>query len=271
MIRSDYVGNSNDSYWLTNARALMTGPAPLGFSPLYGKTGVEQKLRTRVGFRQLEDELVQRKHFKPEDLQRLAFANRVHAAELVLPQLLPICESNGDSVIRAACKALASWDRRAELNSRGAVLFREFWNVGSAIPGKWATPFNPADPVNTPAGVSTAAAPAMMVALKQAAVKLQRLGIALDARLGDYQDDTRNGVRVPMHGAIGDSDGSYNSIHMSGERATYRPSPSTTRDRSHRRCLCTASLWIRSRRGTRTSCRCSRRSSGPRCRSRRKP
>jgi acyl-homoserine-lactone acylase len=217
MIRSDYVGNSNDSYWLTNARALMTGPAPLGFSPLYGKTGVEQKLRTRVGFRQLEDELLQRKHLKPDDLQRLAFANRVHAAELVLPQLLPMCESNGDSAIRAACKALASWDRRAELDSRGAVLFREFWNVASAIPGKWATPFNPADPVNTPAGVSTAAAPAMMAALKQAAVKLQRLGIALDARLGDYQDDTRNGVRVPMHGAIGDVDGSYNSIHMSGE------------------------------------------------------
>lgn len=217
MIRSDYVGNSNDSYWLTNARALLTGPAPLGFSPLYGKTGVEQKLRTRVGFRQLEDELLRRKHLKPEDLQRLAFANRVHAAELVLPRLLPMCESNGDSVIRAACKALASWDRRAELDSRGAVLFREFWNVASAIPGKWATPFNPMDPVNTPAGVSAAAAPAMLAALKQAAVKLQRLGIALDARLGDYQDDTRNGVRVPMHGAIGDVDGSYNSIHMAGE------------------------------------------------------
>jgi acyl-homoserine-lactone acylase len=54
----------------------------------------------------------------------------------------------------------------------------------------------------------------MFDALKGAADKLKGLGIPLDARLGDYQDDTRNGVRVPLHGGIGDIDGSYNSIHM---------------------------------------------------------
>jgi acyl-homoserine-lactone acylase len=217
MIRADYVGNSNDSYWLTNARALLTGPAPFGFSPLYGKTAVEQKLRTRVGFRQMEDELAQHKHFKLEDLQRLAFANRVHAAELVLPQLLPLCLQGNDTTLRAACKTLGEWDRRADLDSKGAVLFREFWNAASTIPNKWAVPLNAADPVNTPSGVSKAAAPAMLAALKQAAEKLRALRIPLDGRLGDYQDDTRNGVRVPVHGAIGDIDGSYNSVHMASE------------------------------------------------------
>ena len=29
-----------------------------------------------------------------------------------------------------------------------------------------------------------------------------------------YQTDIRNGVRVPVHGGIGDIDGSYNSVHM---------------------------------------------------------
>ncbi|MGZ5202616.1 MAG: penicillin acylase family protein [Telluria sp.] len=217
MIRSDYVGNSNDSYWLTNARALLTGPAPYGFSPLYGKTKVEQKLRTRVGFRQLEDELVQHRRFKMDDVERLAFADRVHAAELVLPQLIGDCKGQGDRVVQAACKALANWDRRAELDSRGAVLFREFWNTASNIPNKWGTPFDPADPVNTPRGVAPAAVPAMFAALKQAALKLESLKIPLDAPLGTLQGDTRNGVRVPVHGAIGDIDGSYNSIHMTTE------------------------------------------------------
>jgi acyl-homoserine-lactone acylase len=217
LIRTDYVGNSNDSYWLTNARALLTGPAPLGFSPLYGKTGVEQKLRTRIGFRQIEEELAQRKRLKLEDLQRLAFANRVHAAELVLPDLLTLCGASKDRLLRSACKVLADWDRRAELDSRGAILFREFWNSASLIPVKWSTPFDPADPVNTPKGVAKAAAPAMLAALKTAAEKLQRLHIPLNGRLGDYQGDTRNGVRVPIHGAIGDIDGSYNSIHMGSE------------------------------------------------------
>jgi acyl-homoserine-lactone acylase len=112
---------------------------------------------------------------------------------------------------------LADWNRRAELDSRGAILFREFWNSASLIPAKWSVPFDPADPVNTPSGVAKAAAPAMLAALKAAAEKLQRLHIPLDGRLGDYQGDTRNGVRVPIHGAIGDIDGSYNSIHMTSE------------------------------------------------------
>jgi acyl-homoserine-lactone acylase len=214
MIRTDYVGNSNDSYWLTNPRALLNGPMPFGFSPLYGATGVEQKLRTRIGFRQLEDMLAQRKLLQVADLRELAFANRVYAAELVLPQLLPLCAATGDSTLMPACNVLAAWDKRANLDSRGALLFREFWNLAAALPGKWAVPLDVTDPVNTPAGLAPSASPAMLAALSSAVQKLQALRIPLDGRLGDYQDETRAGIRVPMHGAIGDIDGSYNSIHM---------------------------------------------------------
>lgn len=213
-IRTDYVGNSNDSYWLSNARALLTGPAPFGFSPLYGPVGGEQMLRTRIGFRQLEELLATKPLLQLEDLQYLAFANRINAAEMVLPELLPACLAANDAALTPACNALAAWDKKADLDSRGAVLFREFWNVASATPNKWSVPFNPADPVNTPRGVNASAIPAMLAALKAASQKLSALGIPLDGRLGDYQDETRNGVRVPMHGAIGDIDGSYNSIHM---------------------------------------------------------
>lgn len=215
MMRTDYVGNSNDSYWLTNPRALLTGPAPFGFSPLYGPTGVEQKLRTRIGFRQMEEALAQRKRFQLSDLQELVFADRVYAAELVLPQFLPICLAANDRALLPACNVLAAWDQRSNLDSRGAVLFREFWNIASALPDKWAVPLDPADPVNTPNGVNPVAASGMLSALRSAVLKLQSVGVPLDGRLGDYQDDTRNGVRVALHGAIGDVDGSYNSIHMS--------------------------------------------------------
>ena len=214
MLRTDYVANSNDSYWLTNARKLLAGPAPFGYSPLYGRTGVEQSLRTRIGFRQLEDKIAERGLLDITDLQQLAFANRVYAAELVLPELLPRCIAAGDASLQPACAALAAWDKRANLDSRGAVLFREFWNLAAGIPGKWLAPLDFADPVNTPRSLAPAATPAMLAALKTAMQKLQSLGIPLDGRLGDYQDDTRNGVRVPVHGAIGDIDGSYNSIHM---------------------------------------------------------
>ncbi|RSZ55078.1 hypothetical protein HF313_31715 [Massilia atriviolacea] len=213
MLRTDYVGNSNDSYWLSNPRALLTGPAPFGYSPLYGAVGVAQMLRTRIGFRQLEDALLE-KRLHMGDVQELAFANRVYAAELMLPELLPLCRVSVDVLVAQACRALGAWDRRANLDSRGAVLFREFWNRASSIPDKWAVPLDAADPVNTPRGLAPAAGPAMLAALKEAAQYMSALSVPLDGRLGDYQSDTRNGVRVPLHGAVGDIDGSYNSIHM---------------------------------------------------------
>lgn len=217
MMRADYVGNSNDSYWLTNARSLMTGPAPYGFSPLYGRVGIEQKMRTRIGFKQFEETLARKARVGIDDIQQLAFANRVHAAELVLPELLAACRAANDPSLTAACTALSGWDRRADLDSRGAVLFREFWNMAAGLPDKWAVPFNPQDPVNTPRGVKPAVTGPMLGVLKAAAQKLTSLNVPLDGRLGDYQGETRNGVRVPIHGAIGDIDGSYNSIHMRSE------------------------------------------------------
>lgn len=213
MTRTDYVANSNDSYWLSNARSLLKGPAPLGYSPLYGQTDVAQSLRTRVGFRQLEDTIAQRNRLLVGDLQMLAFGNRLHAAELVLPEFLPRCQASADQQILSACNALAQWDKKVDLDSRGAVLFREFWNRAAGIADLWQVPLDPDNPVDTPRGLAPAATPDLLAALKDAATALTALGIPFDGRLGDFQGETRNGVRVPMHGGIGDIDGSYNSIH----------------------------------------------------------
>ena len=214
MLRTDYVANSNDSYWLTNARSLLYGPPPYGYSPLYGYTDIEQSLRTRIAFKQLEEKIAERGKLQVGDLQDLAFANRIHAAELVLPEFLPRCQASSDMQVKAACDVLAAWDRKANLDSRGAVLFREFWNVAANIPDKWTVPLDIKDPVNTPRGLAPVATAPMLEALKAAAQKLASFNIPLNGRLGDYQGDTRNGVRVPVHGGIGDIDGSFNSIHM---------------------------------------------------------
>lgn len=214
--RDDYVANSNDGYWLTNARHPLLGPSPFGFSPLYGPVDVAQHLRTRSSLLGIEEMLARRPQVGPDDVQALLFANRILAAELVLPELLPACRGSSDVQLQQACTALANWDRKAELDSRGAVLFREFWNNAARIPDGWAVPFDAADPLHTPRGIAPAAMPGMLAALKAAAQRLQQFGIPLDGRLGDYQVEPRNGQRFPIHGAIGDIDGSYNSIHMAG-------------------------------------------------------
>ncbi len=215
LVRTDYVANANDSYWLSNSKALLTGPAPYGYSPLYGSVGVEQSLRTRIGFKRIDEVLASKRQLSASDLSDLMFGNGVYAADLVLPELLPVCLSSTDAVLVSACKVLAAWDHKTNLDSRGAVLFREFWNSAAGLPNKWRVPLNPADPVNTPNGVAPSVIPAMLDALKTAALKLQKLGVPFDGRLGDFQGDTRKGVRVPIHGGIGDIDGVSNAIHMS--------------------------------------------------------
>jgi len=214
MMRTDYVGNSNDSYWLTNPKQLLVGPAPLGFSPLYGRVNAEQSLRTRIGFRQFDELVAQKGKLTVADLQALAFSNRVNAAELVLPELLPACGNSSDALTRQACTVLQGWDRRANVDSRGEVLFREFWASANTIQNKWAVPFDPRDPVNTPRGVAPSAIPGMLASLRAAATKLQTLGIPLDAKLGDYQVEPRNGVRIPIHGGNGNQEGTYSAISM---------------------------------------------------------
>lgn len=210
MIRADYVGNSNDSYWLTTPRALLTGPAPDGFSPMYGRTGIEQSLRTRIGFKQLEEAIAQKRRLGPADLQELVFSNRIHAAELVLPELLPLCAASADLLVARACDVLGAWDKRGNLDSRGALLFHEFWRLAAGIADKWTVALDVRDPVNTPRGLNPGVVPQMLAALRSAVQKLDALGISLGGRFGDYLGETRNGVRVPLHGAIGDADGSYN-------------------------------------------------------------
>lgn len=216
LLRRDYVANANDSYWLTNSRQLLTGPPPWGYSPMYGPTAVEQHLRTRLGFVQVEALLEKRRDLDLDDLLGLMFSNRVYAAELVLPELLAACRSEIDSTVLAACKTLAAWDGKVDVDSRGALLFREFWRKAVAFPGIWAVPFDARDPVHTPRGIAPAAQMPLLAALKESAMHLTALGIALNARLGDYQVDQRGAYRTPVHGGTGDIDGVYNALHMSG-------------------------------------------------------
>jgi acyl-homoserine-lactone acylase len=212
-VRRDYVANSNDSYWLTNSRYLLTGPAPYGYSPLYGAAAAPQHLRTRLGFAQLDERLAQRGRLGVGDLVELLFSNRVYAAELVLPDLLTACGAGMDAVTVAACAALANWDRRVDLQSRGAVLFREFWTTASALRDLWAVPFDPNDPVHTPRGVAAQAVAPMLTLLREAAQRMLAFGIPLDVQLGELQYEIRNGQRYPLHGGVGDIDGVYNALH----------------------------------------------------------
>ena len=232
----DYVGNSNDSYWLSNPSHPLTG-----FPPVFGWLGGEnaqQMLRTRIGHIMVEerrnaaDGLDSAPGFTLESLKGLMFRNRVFAAELTLDDALELCAAlpadtadQAELRARVACDVLAGWDRKADVDSRGTQVFREFWRrirgeladdfTNVVDSGRfWAVDFDPADPLGTPRGIDIGVPrnrDLVIAALSGAVLALEEARVALDAPWGNIHVAVRNNLRVPIHGADGDL-GVYGAI-----------------------------------------------------------
>ena len=201
--RRDYVANSNDSYWLSNPAAPYRQ-----LSPILGQWGTARTLRTRSGLIEIGRRIAGTEGLPAGKIdhahaEAMAFANKSLAAELTLDPLLALCK--GKAAVAAACDALSKWDRRFDLDSRGAYLFHHFWMTARGIAGLWAVKFDPADPVNTPRDLVTSAevGDKLIAALAAAADKLKAEGIALDARWGDVQFAQRGDRRIAIHGGDG--------------------------------------------------------------------
>jgi acyl-homoserine-lactone acylase len=219
IIRTDYVANSNDSYWLANASAPMAGKPPI-----IGPIDTIQNLRTRAGVLAIEAALAGHgpspgAKISPLTVEAILYRNEDLAAELVLPDLgrvcgdgAPIKTAGGRTVdITHACAVLAAWDRRMDLHSVGPQLFIEFWKRAQTA-SVWATPFDPKDPIHSPRGLS--ADPQTVVklraALADAVADLADAKISIDAPWGEVQVATRGGLRIPVHGGEG-GDGVLNA------------------------------------------------------------
>jgi acyl-homoserine-lactone acylase len=206
--RDDYVSNSNDSYWLSNPATPLEG-----YSPIIGDERTARSLRTRAGLVFIREVLDGNGRIGPDDIQAMMDSQRNYGAELLLDDLLPLCESpptvnvDGSSVsVAPGCAALAAWDRRMTVDSRGGHVWREFWRDAQRIPNVFAVPFDLADPVGTPRQLAVdddLVRSALLQALAGAQIRLEDAGIALDARLGDIQYTEANGERLPIPGGEG--------------------------------------------------------------------
>lgn len=206
---TDYVQNSNDSFWLTNLESPITG-----VSPLFGRVGNEQSLRSRLAHVFLKEAAGSDNKFSPIEVEEALFNNRSYLAEAILPELLQICQSNRETPVMVntasvnlapACDALALWDGTMNLNSTGAHIFREFAFQFNRNP-QWITPFEASLPVTTPSGLAANAVTLQQLAT--AVAKINQAGIALDATLGEVQfvekstaSGQPSGERFPWGGA----------------------------------------------------------------------
>lgn len=209
--RSDYVFNANDSYWLTNAAAPMTG-----HSPLYGQVESGRSLRTRMNAILLSDTSADGAYgadgkLSLHEMQQALFLNRSLAAELLKDDLVAACTAENTVTIddqqidlSKACEVLAAYNGRLDLEANGAVLFREWitsYDYRQSMLTKsalFAVPFDPADPVHTPRGLADTSL--ALEKLGHAVLTLQKAGLALDSQLADAQFAYRQGEKISVHG-----------------------------------------------------------------------
>ncbi len=226
--RSDFIFNANDSHWMTNPAALLEG-----YSPMHGAERTGRSVRTRMNATILTEGSAgfagDDGSFTLAELQAAALSNRGKSEELLRDQLVQRCTGvdtvvvEGETIdISQACAILADWDGLLNLDSVGAVVFREyindydgglFFDRGSLF----ATPFDADDPVNTPSDLAPPRADdtdRSLEALARGVSRLQQAGVALDASLGEAQFTKKGDREIPIHGG-GRAEGVTNLIEYS--------------------------------------------------------
>lgn len=226
------AGNSNNSYWLSDANNPFSGfPITMGW---LGGENQQQFLRTRLTHLMTADRLAGTDDisatpgFDPQTMKDLMYNNRVHGAEVALDDTLIICSAFASdppiditsaqiTILNGACDVLGSWDRRTNVDSRGAQVFTEYWAALRRAIGNdfknvidnddfWLVDFDAAEPLTTPRGIDAAMPGTVDLvgrSLITAGERLQANNVPFDAPWGEVQFLERNGENVPIHGGAG--------------------------------------------------------------------
>lgn len=193
--RDDYVFNANDSYWLSSPHQPLSG-----YSPLYGSTETARTLRTSMNIIQLENERGDDGKFSLKELQQSILSNQNNAFNVYKDGLKRICET-AETPLNDACGILSNYDGYLNIDSEGAILFREWLQAYNSLTDKnnrYLVKFSVDDPYMTPRGLGDDTL--ALQALDKAVKILVDNNIALDSALGDVQFAYRGSVILPMHG-----------------------------------------------------------------------
>ncbi len=160
--------------------------------------------------------------FTLSSLQQTVFGDRVHTAENGnRDDVVAVCTKNpvltatdGTKVdVSAACRALADWDLKADVDSQGVVLWQQFFDQlrGPDMRHEswWTVPYDPKNPLTTPRGINTAD-PDVGRALADAVEYLNENNVAPNVSLGIVQQYSS----IPIDGCPG-SLGCFNVIEAS--------------------------------------------------------
>nr|WP_232241594.1 acylase [Pseudomonas carnis] len=191
--RTDYVQHSNDSAWMANPKAPLSG-----FSPVISQDNIGLGPRARFALQRLQT--LEQQPITVTDLQDMVMDNEVYLAGQVMPDLLTFCAKHlgaDAAALEPLCTSLKNWDQRANLDSGvGLVHFINLVQHLQQIPDAWRVAFDPAHPLTTPSGLAIDRAPvakALRAAMLASSAEVSKLG---PTRWGDIQVSGQ----TPIHG-----------------------------------------------------------------------
>ncbi len=196
LARTDYVQHSNDSAWMANPKAPLTG-----FSPVISQDHIGLGPRARFALQRLQS--LEKQPIRVADLQNMVMDNEVYLAGQVMPDLLEFCAKQlgaDATTLQPLCSRLNTWDRHANLDSGlGLVHFIDLVEHLQQIPDAWRVPFDPTQPLTTPRGLAIDRAPvaqALREAMLASSAAVAKLGLGADSQWGDIQVSGQ----TPVHG-----------------------------------------------------------------------
>jgi acyl-homoserine-lactone acylase len=207
---SGWVQNSNSPPWYTTLPSpLNASDFPAYLAPPYAS--LPFLLREQRGIQLLAAD----EQISFDELLAARYSTHMGLTDRLLDELIAAARASDRSLARRAADVLQAWDRAAEADSRGALLFvewaRERLPRGALTPGVFAIPWDPDAPASTPSGL--AEPEAAVAALEVAAAQVEAAYGSLDAAWGDVNRLRRAGVDLPGNGAPGDPLGVFSTIY----------------------------------------------------------
>ena len=189
---SGWLQNANDPPWTTTfPAALDANQFPNYMAPR------RMRLRAQRSARMLmEDE-----NISFEELIRYKHSTRMELADRLLDDLLQAAQQSSSDQVRRAAQFLSSWDRKADAESRGAVLFEAFvqdLNRSRFRSNIFVRSWSEDSPLETPNGLADPEA--ALKALETAARRVETDYGALDVEWGKIHRLRMGNLDFPANG-----------------------------------------------------------------------
>ena len=190
--QSGWLQNANDPPWTTTFPLVLN---PTDFPSYMAPRGMSLRAQRSAKLLDEDQSITFREALEYKHSTRMELADRI------LDELTAAARQSDDTLAQAAADVLEAWDRTADTDSRGGVLFKAFYHEWRKQDHLFAESWIESKPRVTPSGLADK--DSAVEALIAAAKEVKRRYGALDVPWGEVHRLRRDDVDLPANGGSG--------------------------------------------------------------------